>query len=303
MKSPSRKNIAFKSGKNILRGWFYEPASSDKLPCIIMSHGYSALKEHMLDEMAVYFVNQGFCVLVYDQPNFGDSGGEPRLEVDSKLQVEAYYSAIDFVETLTTVDSHKIAIWGTSFSGGLVLVVAAMDKRVKCVVSQVPFITGRFNHTHDGLNNPQWQDIKKIFEQEQSEREQNKPPKMFKVVTTHENEKALIKSSSGYEVFTSVAKWPNEVTLLSLRNSGTWDEPAKNLPKITIPLLIIATTNDTITPTDITIKAFQNAFGANPPESKKMTMIEGDHWVVYLDKIDICKKEAAEFFMKNLSNH
>ena len=38
-----------------------------------------------------------------------------------------------------------IGIWGSSYSGGHVLVVGAIDRRVKCVVSQVPLISGYHN--------------------------------------------------------------------------------------------------------------------------------------------------------------
>jgi len=37
----------------------------------------------------------------------------------------------------------RIGIWGSSYSGAHVLVVAAIDRRVKAVVSQVPAFGGR----------------------------------------------------------------------------------------------------------------------------------------------------------------
>jgi cephalosporin-C deacetylase-like acetyl esterase len=39
-------------------------------------------------------------------------------------------------------DAERIGIWGSSYRGGHVLVVAAIDRRVKCVVSQVPAVSG-----------------------------------------------------------------------------------------------------------------------------------------------------------------
>ena len=43
------------------------------------------------------------------------------------------------------MDPGRIGIWGSSYSGGHVLVVAAIDRRVKAVVSQVPLISGHAN--------------------------------------------------------------------------------------------------------------------------------------------------------------
>ena len=42
-----RKNVDFKTIDGVtLRGWFYTPESiSGKLPCLVMAHGWSALKE------------------------------------------------------------------------------------------------------------------------------------------------------------------------------------------------------------------------------------------------------------------
>ena len=39
----------------------------------------------------------------------------------------------------------RIGIWGSSYSGAHVLVVGALDRRVKCAVSQVPLISGHAN--------------------------------------------------------------------------------------------------------------------------------------------------------------
>jgi acetyl xylan esterase AXE1 len=43
------------------------------------------------------------------------------------------------------VDPERIGVWGSSYSGGHALVVGAIDRRVKCVVSQVPLISGYRN--------------------------------------------------------------------------------------------------------------------------------------------------------------
>jgi hypothetical protein len=47
-------------------------------------------------------------------------------------------AALDFVQTLDDIDHTSIALWGDRYSGGEVLVVAAIDDRVTAVVAQVP---------------------------------------------------------------------------------------------------------------------------------------------------------------------
>src|SRR6266700_6326770 len=58
-----------------------------------------------------------------------------------------YYAggAITYGVTVPAVDPERIGVWGSSYSGGHVLVVAAIDRRVKAVVSQVPLISGHAN--------------------------------------------------------------------------------------------------------------------------------------------------------------
>ena len=53
--------------------------------------------------------------------------------------------AITYARTLREVDGDRIGVWGSSYGGAHVIVVGAMDRRVKCVVSQVPLISGYAN--------------------------------------------------------------------------------------------------------------------------------------------------------------
>lgn len=82
----SRKDIEFKTGDNVtLRGWLYTPTalSKSKLPCLIMSHDWTAVKEMSLDNFAEAFVSKlSVICLVFDNRGFGSSDiapGQPRL--------------------------------------------------------------------------------------------------------------------------------------------------------------------------------------------------------------------------------
>jgi cephalosporin-C deacetylase-like acetyl esterase len=140
------RDIEFNAEGLTLRGWFYVPDGAKKpVPTIVMAHGFSCTKEMFLDKYAEVFVKDGLAVLIYDNRNFGDSDGQPRLEVDPYNQIRDYRHAITYASSLPEVDSSRIGIWGTSYTGGHVLQVAAIDKRVKCVVSQVPVVSGYRN--------------------------------------------------------------------------------------------------------------------------------------------------------------
>jgi hypothetical protein len=80
--------------------------------------------------------------LVHDYRTFGDSGGELRQGVKPWQQIADWRRAISYLETLPKVNANRIGIWGTIYAGRLVLVLAATDRRLKPVVSQVPIISG-----------------------------------------------------------------------------------------------------------------------------------------------------------------
>ena len=113
-----RENIEFKTIDGVtLRGWFFTPeSSSGKLPCLVMAHGWSALKEMDLDAFAEHFTSKlSISCLVYDNRCFGDSDGEPRHELVPSLQQSDYSDAITYAQSRDDVNPDKIGIWGSSY--------------------------------------------------------------------------------------------------------------------------------------------------------------------------------------------
>ena len=139
-----RRDIGFRTEDGVtLRGWQFLPRGVEgPAPTVIMAHGFTATREIFLDAFAEVFAAAGLGVIVYDHRNFGVSDGEPRGHVDPRQQIDGYRDAITYAQSLPEVDPNRIGIWGSSYSGGHVLVVAAIDRRVKCVVSQVPLTYG-----------------------------------------------------------------------------------------------------------------------------------------------------------------
>jgi pimeloyl-ACP methyl ester carboxylesterase len=137
------ERVEFESEGATLRGRFY-PARRRRpaTPVVVMAHGFSATITMTTDHYAEVFAAAGLAVLLYDHRNFGASGGDPRFEVNPWLQARGYRDAMDFAVTRPGVDDGRVALWGDSFSGAVVLVVAGVDERVAAVVAQVP-ATGR----------------------------------------------------------------------------------------------------------------------------------------------------------------
>jgi cephalosporin-C deacetylase-like acetyl esterase len=145
----AREDISFQTGDyTTLRGWFYSPPESagSRLPCLVMSHGFSAIKEMDLDAFAEHFTrNLKLNCLVFDNRGFGASDAaarQPRHEIIPSIQCSDISDAITYAQSRADVNKDKIGIWGSSYSGGHVLWVGAVDRRVKAVLSQVPCVSG-----------------------------------------------------------------------------------------------------------------------------------------------------------------
>jgi len=121
---------------------YWPQGAAGSVPCVVMAHGGSGTKRLGLPEYARRFAARGMAVLVFDYRHFGASDGEPRQVIDVRRQREDYRAAVAYARTVPGIDPARIALWGTSLSGGHVLSVAAEDPAIAAVVAQAPVIDG-----------------------------------------------------------------------------------------------------------------------------------------------------------------
>jgi dienelactone hydrolase len=134
--------VTFRSGGDDCAAWLYRPEaaeSGEPVALVVMAHGFSATREMRLDAYAERFCDAGLGALVFDYRHFGASGGEPRQLLDVSRQHADYHAAIAYARGLGWVDPARVAVFGSSFSGGHVIEVGAQDPRIAAVVSQCPF--------------------------------------------------------------------------------------------------------------------------------------------------------------------
>ena len=137
--SQSRKDVTFQVKGTSISAWLYLPEDlSAPVPCIIMGHGFGGTKDMILESYALRYQEAGFAVLAFDYRHFGESEGEPRQLMWIPYQLEDYAAAIEYVRGLKEIDPARIALWGTSASGGYGMAIAAKDKNIACVCAQCP---------------------------------------------------------------------------------------------------------------------------------------------------------------------
>jgi dienelactone hydrolase len=123
-------------------GRLYRPKRASNPPIVVMAHGFAAEMAFGLPAFAERFAERGMAVFLFDYRCFGESEGEPRNLVSPSRHLQDWRGAIAHVRTLSGINKERIALWGSSFSGGHVIVTAAEDGNIAAVVAQVPFVDG-----------------------------------------------------------------------------------------------------------------------------------------------------------------
>ena len=137
-----RDNFGFASRGLRCAGWLYLPKAVVRPPVVIMAHGFGAERTFGLEPFAERFAQAGLAAFLFDYRCFGDSEGEPRNWISPRRHLQDWEAALAHVKSLAAIDASRIALWGTSFSGGHVIVIAARHTEISAVVAQVPFADG-----------------------------------------------------------------------------------------------------------------------------------------------------------------
>ncbi|KAF4556986.1 Prolyl oligopeptidase-like protein [Elsinoe fawcettii] len=282
----SFQDISFQtSDKVTLRGWFVTSSADTKglpAPCLVMSHGFSALKEMDLNTFADHFSKTlPIHCLIFDNRGFGESDhghGQHRHEILPAVQTSDIQDAITYAQSRPEVDPDRIGIWGSSYSGGHVLWVGAVDRRVKAVLSQVPCVNG-WENWHRLIRPDFAEGINKAFQQDRLDRAAGKPPVMLPVVDEDPQKSSALPTPDSFTFFSGWAKksnWQNEVTLKSIEAFREYN-PSAHVHNISpTPLLMTVAENDVLTPTHLALEAFSRA-----REPKQLQLLPGGHFDGY----------------------
>jgi dienelactone hydrolase len=160
----TRQVTFYVDGGTPLYGKLFLPkgfTATGKLPAVVVGHGINALSIG-IEKFAARFAERGLVAMAIDYQSYGFSGSgsddirllEPdtskgavtekearillkRTNLNNVHEVADFRAAVSFLQGEPGVDPDKIGIWGSSNGGSVVIAVAAVDARVKAVVSQV----------------------------------------------------------------------------------------------------------------------------------------------------------------------
>lgn len=296
------------SDGTVLRGWVLRPDAPAPYPVVVMSHGFGVVKEMALPAFAETIAEAGVAVVVYDHRGLGASDGAPRQEVDPWVQVSDARDVITLAGELAGVDPDRLGVWGTSYSGGHVLVLAATDARVKAVVSQVPTISGSINASRRATADVL--DVMRVrFAQDRSARLRGAEPTMVPNAAevtaedlAHDGDE-ITRTPLGNDLRAWLRATPpgdlatlrNELTLRSHELYATY-EPGRWIAQVApTPLLVVCLDHDTVTPTDEILRAYEEAH-----QPKRLVLLPGGHCDAYGTQRPRAAAEARDFFAEHL---
>jgi cephalosporin-C deacetylase-like acetyl esterase len=137
------QRVEFTSEGEQIVGTLFRPDGADgPLPTMVAAGGWCYTKEIVLPHVARIVNESGVQVLAFDYRGFGESEGSRRQHLDPWMQIRDYQNALTWLERQDGVDADRLGAFGISYSGGHVLILAAIDPRVKAIVSVVPVIDG-----------------------------------------------------------------------------------------------------------------------------------------------------------------
>ena len=106
---------------------------------VVVGAPHGGVKEQGPSVYANELAQRGFVVLTFDPCYMGESGGEPRHVSSPDLFSENISAGVDYLGLLPYIDREKIAALGICGSGGFALSAAAMDTRIRAVVTASMF--------------------------------------------------------------------------------------------------------------------------------------------------------------------
>jgi len=271
----TREDTYFYSRGLRCSAWLYRPQAVRRPPVVVMAHGLAAQKDFGLQAYAERFADNGLACLVFDYRHFGGSEGEPRNLVNPWMQLEDWKAAIHHARSIEDIDGNRLGLWGTSFSGGHVLVTAAQVKGVSAVTAQVPFVDGiattmRFSPVYQiqGLAHGLRDLVRLLLGKEPHRVPAVGEPDTFALMNTPE-------CMAGYHsLVPKNTSWKNEVPARFALMVGLY-RPTAYARRIPCPVLLIYARQDTLIPCRAVEKT-----AAKIPRAKALGLDAG-HFDVY----------------------
>ncbi len=273
-----KRPVTFYSEGVKLAGDVYFPLDlgpGEKRAGILLCHGYTGIKDLYLPDNARVLTEAGYIAMTFDYKGWGESEG-PRSRLAPYSRVADAQAALTFLSTLPEVDAERLGLYGTSYGGATVVWVAAIDHRVRCVVSVVGIGNGgrwmrsvrRPDEWYDLLERARADRIKRALEGRSTFVDRAE-------ILLPDRQSAELAAAARRNLPGAVHTIPLEYVDETLQFNPEWVVD-KIAPR---PILFVTTDNDRLVPPEESEHLYARAGGP-----KKLVILKGyGHYEVYAD--------------------
>lgn len=296
MTAINHRDVRFISHGDECAAELFLPEGAGPHPAVILCHGLGATRVMRMAPYAEAFAAAGIAAITFDYRYFGDSGGEPRQLLDIERQRDDIGAAIDYAKSLPELDPDRIALFGSSFGGGHVIVVGEARRDVAAVIAQCPFTDGRAsgmtlgpvgtakvaaNAVADGL-------LRLV----------GRGP-VYSKLAGERGEAAMMTAPDVIEGYLGLVPEDYEVDNRVASRIGidiTFQRPGKKLATIKCPTLVCSCENDSVAPHATTVK-----FATKGGPNVELKSYPFGHFDIYVDEgFERSSSDQVEFLTRVL---
>jgi dienelactone hydrolase len=282
-------------------GWLFLPERAEgaaRPPIVVMAHGFGGQREMRLPAYAEHFAARGLAVLVFDYRCFGASEGTPRNWIDPGRHRADWHAAVEHARSLPRVDGSRLALWGTSFSGGHVLATGSDTRGIAAIVCQVPFV-GLDSRNRPSI--PIRALLRALFAglRDLGRAALGASP-YYVPIAGKPGELALLDAPDVLDAFRELvpqdSSWGNEAPARVIFQLPRYD-PLRNAAQIECPVLLVAAEHDSLIPV-----AGVEAASQRIPHCEYVCLSGASHFEVYTGALfDRVVELEADFLCRHLS--
>lgn len=298
-----REDVEFSSEGLTCRGWLYRDESGQPRPTVVLAGGWCYVREIVMPTYAETFLAAGINALVFDYRNLGVSDGDDRQHLDPWAQIRDYENALSFLERHPSVDPDRLGVWGISYSGGHALILAAVDPRVRAIVSQIPVVAGYENmrRAHGTMS---YRKLWELIREDRRSRYDGKRLYLPHAAPDPNTEVSAWPFPETYETFKAIREssaplYENRSTVESVDLLMRYDVGPFVGRIYDTPTLMIVAEGDDLTLWDLEIAAYH----AIPSARKRLEVLpHTTHMTLYsdADKLTVAAGHARDWFVETL---
>jgi hypothetical protein len=250
---PMEERVEFKSGTLKLAGILHHPAGvkpGEKRSAFVMLHGFGSNKmSGSCIAPCKMLAEWGYFAMRFDFRGLGESEG-PKSRVVCLEQVEDTKSAVTYLASRPDIDGTRIAAAGSSFGAAVAVYSGGVDERIAAVISNGGWGDGETKFRRQHASPEAWARFANMMEEGKRAKKEGRT-----LMVPRYDIVPIPAHLRGHLSHGSTMDFPFD-TVESMYEFRANEVVGKIAPR---PLLLLHSSNDSVTPTEQSVRLFEHA--------------------------------------------